>query len=194
MNTPINAPLNAPASAPRAAVLAVDLDGTLCRIDTLFAALKVLLRRQPWQIVPVFFWWLLKGRAHCKQEIARRAQPVLADLPFHRDLIAWLQQRRAEGTRLVLATGCDQRIAQTIADHVGLFEAVLASDGHTNLTGAQKRAKLDQLYGAGHWGYAGNDWIDLKVWSAAAEVVVVNASQKLILAAQQTGKVSRVFA
>ncbi|MFE8033760.1 UbiA family prenyltransferase [Thiohalocapsa marina] len=48
--------------------------------------------------------------------------------------------RKGRGRSLVLATASDQRMAQAVADHVGLFDVVLASDGERNLKGPTKAA------------------------------------------------------
>ena len=41
--------------------LCVDLDGTLIKTDLLWESLARLLRRNPFQLFPVFFWWRAAG-------------------------------------------------------------------------------------------------------------------------------------
>ena len=53
--------------------LVVDLDGTLIKTDLLWESLARLLRRNPFALFPVLFWWM-RGRACLKQK-ARRARP-----------------------------------------------------------------------------------------------------------------------
>jgi 4-hydroxybenzoate polyprenyltransferase len=62
-----------------------------------------------------------------------------------------------------------------VAEHLGLFDTVLASDGQCNLSGARKAAALTQRYGAGGFDYAGNGRVDLHVWRHARAAWVVNA-------------------
>ena len=49
--------------------LCVDLDGTLIKTDLLWESLLALLKQRPLSIFQLPFW-LLKGRAHFKHEIA----------------------------------------------------------------------------------------------------------------------------
>jgi len=43
----------------------------------------------------------------------------------------------------VLCTASDRSIAQAVADHLGVFDDVLASDGDVNLAGDHKADALD---------------------------------------------------
>ncbi len=73
----------------------------------------------------------------------------------------------------MLATGTPRKFAEAIAAHLGLFDAVLATDGPHNLTSGRKRAALVEAYGDGGFDYAGNSRHDLKVFDAAREAIVV---------------------
>jgi len=53
-------------------------------------------------------------------------------LPFDTELLGYLKAQRALGRRLVLATAADERIALQVANHLQLFDLVLASDGIIN--------------------------------------------------------------
>ena len=155
--------------------LAVDLDGTLIRTDMMWESLARLLRRNPFAIFPVLFWWR-SGRARLKQNLAARVRVDPATLPYHQRFLDWLRKEKAAGRQLVLATAADRQMAQPIADHVGLFDEVLASDGVTNLRGENKRLALVGKYGERGFDYAGNSRDDLAVWRSARLAVVVNAS------------------
>ena len=56
----------------------------------------------------------------------------------------------------------------------------MCSDGLVNLAGEKKRAALVARFGEQGFGYCGNSRDDLKVWSSAAEVIVVNPSRGVI--------------
>ena len=172
--------------------LCVDLDGTLCRSDTLFESLLHLLKAQPWValLLPV---WLLAGRAVLKQRIAERALAAgfdVGSLPWNADLAEWLRQ---SDRKLVLCTGADAAIADAVAAHWGLFESELASDGRTNLTGSRKRAALVERYGERGFDYAGNEALDTHVWSAAAGAVVAQATPALLARAAAAAPVLQSF-
>ena len=128
------------ATAP-APPLAVDLDGSLVRTDTLWETLFTLLRHQPLALIAALAS-LRHGRAAFKAHLVTRAPLDVADLPLNTALIDWLRQESASGRLLVLATATDHRVAQALADRVGLFAQVLASDGHHNLKGPAKAATL----------------------------------------------------
>jgi len=69
---------------------------------------------------------------------------------------------------LVLATAADRRIAQKIADHLSIFDEVIASDGRNNLGGAAKAEALVERFGSKGFIYAGNASTDVAVWREAA--------------------------
>jgi 4-hydroxybenzoate polyprenyltransferase/phosphoserine phosphatase len=152
--------------------LAVDLDGTLIATDLLWEGLFLLLRRNPLLAFLVPFW-LLAGPARLKQEIADRIDIEADSLPYRPELIARLQSEKAAGRSLVLATGTPRRFAEAIAAHLGLFDAVLATENGHNLTSRRKREMLVERYGDGGFDYAGNSRHDLPVFDAARQVIVV---------------------
>ncbi|MEO9337966.1 UbiA family prenyltransferase [Mesorhizobium sp. SB112] len=156
----------------KAIPLAVDLDGTLIVTDLLWEGLFLLLRKHPFCIFLLPFW-LLKGPAGLKQAIAQRIDIEPATLPYREELMVRLRQERARGRSIVLATGTPRKFAEAIARHLGVFDAVLATDGFDNLTSARKRAALVSAYGDGGFDYAGNSRHDLKVFDAAREAIIV---------------------
>lgn len=172
--------------------LAVDLDGTLIRTDMMWESLVRLLRKNPLAAFLSVFA-LLRGRAHFKQTVAAQIQVDPANLPYHEPLIAWLKQQKAAGRKLVLATASDIGMAKPIADHVGLFEDVMASDGKINLRNAAKRDALTKRFGERGYDYAGNSTDDLGVWPGTREAVVVNAPESLARRAAESTKVGQTF-
>ena len=62
-----------PSDAPPASQipLVVDLDGTLIKTDLLWESLARLLRRNPFSIFQILFWWT-RGRACLKTKLATR--------------------------------------------------------------------------------------------------------------------------
>ncbi len=158
--------------------LCVDLDGTLIQTDLLIESVLVLLKRNPFWLF-VLPLWLLKGKAHFKQQIAQRVELDVTRLPFNQPLLAYLRDQQNQGRRLVLATAANQRHAEQVALHLGLFAAILASDAEINLSGTRKRDRLVEWFGASGFDYAGNSISDLRVWSHARKAIVVNASAPL---------------
>lgn len=172
--------------------LCVDLDGTLIHSDLLLESFLLLLKRNPLCLfmLPV---WLLGGKARLKSEIASRVALNGSALPYTKPLLAWLRAQKDSGRPLWLVTASDHRLAQAVADHVGLFDGVLASDGQTNLAGGNKAAELVRRFGDKGFDYAGNHRVDLKVWAHARKAIVVNAGQPLVTAAGKLTDVAHVF-
>ncbi len=188
------------ASTPQAATqqsqaappLCVDLDGTLIRTDVLWESLVRLLARNPLYLVAVVVWWM-RGRAHLKAELARRVQLDVAALPYQPEFLQWLRQQKAAGRELYLVTASDVRLAGAVADHLGLFTEVLASDGRHNLRGKAKGARLAERFGDAGFDYAGNSSVDLPVWERGRRAIVVNASERLARRAAKRATVENVF-
>ncbi|WP_353619179.1 haloacid dehalogenase-like hydrolase, partial [Paracidovorax cattleyae] len=144
----------------------VDLDGTLLLTDMLHESSLQLVRDAPWKaaMLPL---WLAAGKAALKRRIAGQVDIAVAHLPYNTPLVAWLREQRAAGRRIVLCTASDQALAGAIAAHLGCFDAVMASDGTTNLAGPAKAAALVRTFGERGFDYAGNSRADLPVWQAA---------------------------
>lgn len=155
-------------------VICVDLDGTLSRSDSFADALVMHLKHGPAAWIRML-QWLGTGRAHAKARIAA-AEPFDAVLsPYNGALIAWLRAWKSQGVRLVLATAADSGIARAVADHLGIFDEILASDGKTNLKSARKAAALVASHGEKGFVYVGDSAADLAVWAHAAAAVAVHA-------------------
>jgi 4-hydroxybenzoate polyprenyltransferase/phosphoserine phosphatase len=160
-----------PITAQRA--LCVDLDGTLVKSDTLVDSLLLLARTHPLRVLRVPLW-LKGGKAALKARVCSQVQLNAAHLPYNRQLLAYLTQQHRHGRKLYLTTGADCSLAQRIADHLGIFEEVLASDGSTNLTGHNKLQSLQQRFAGQGFDYIGNARPDLPLLSHSGEAMVAN--------------------
>lgn len=175
------------------APLYVDLDGTLIATDLLWESLCRLAQREPAALLRVPFW-LARGRAALKREIALRVQPDAAALPYRAEVIAYVSAARAQGRRTVLATASDERLARAVADHTKLFDEVLASDGAANNKAAAKLAAIRAREGDAAFEYAGDARADLDVWRGAVAATVVAASPATERAARALGIPVRTLA
>ncbi len=190
--------LNQPSLEPLAAEvsrrpLCVDLDGTLVKSDTLMDSLLVLVRNRPLDALQVPLW-LLRGKAAVKAEVGARVALDVRHLPYNRSVIEYLEMERGEGRKLYLATGADQALAQRIADHLGLFDGVLASDGKTNLTAGNKLDGLRRAFGDDGYDYIGNASPDLPLLQHAGTAMIANPAPALRARLRSHGvKVQREF-
>lgn len=178
-------------------VLFVDLDGTLIKTDLSWESLLLAVRRQPrilWQMPSL----LRRGIAFSKRVVAEQAMPDPSQLPYREDVLAFIGQEKAAGTRVVLATGSDAACAQQVAKYLGVFDDVLASDGVTNLTGRRKRRAIHdycEQHRFTEYGYVGDSRADLPIWRKAARVYCVAPSAGVLGAIRRHDQVpSIVFA
>jgi apolipoprotein N-acyltransferase len=172
--------------------LVVDLDGTLIKTDLLWESLARLLRRNPFWLFPILFWWM-RGRAMLKRRLANRVTIDPVALPYNEKFIAWLREQKAAGRKLILATASDQKLVLPVANHVGIFDEVLASDGKTNLRSKTKLKALTEKFGERGFDYAGNSPADFAVWRGSREAIVVNASRAVLKEAAQCAKLGPTF-
>jgi 4-hydroxybenzoate polyprenyltransferase/phosphoserine phosphatase len=155
--------------------LCVDLDGTLVKSDTLVDSLLVLLRTHP-ALMLMLPAHLLSGKAAFKAFVTKSVSLDIAQLPYNRKLLLFLQQQHKEGRAIYLATGADVVLAHRVATHLGIFSGVLGSDGATNLTGNKKLNGLRSRLGQGAFDYIGNGSPDLPLLAHATEAMVANPS------------------
>lgn len=179
-----SAPPVPPALQPNPRPLVVDLDGCLVKTDLLYETANAFLTRHPLQAARLGFW-LLSGKAALKEKLARNCPPDYGCLPYRKELLDRLATERESGRRLILATASDAELGHGVADHLGLFDEVLASDGQTNLRGAAKAELLTHRYGAKGFDYAGNSRVDLPVWQAANASLIVGGDARLAAKARE---------
>ncbi|WP_075288791.1 UbiA family prenyltransferase [Pararhizobium arenae] len=152
--------------------LCVDLDGTLLAADTLWEGVAIVLFRNPFMIFAMLYW-LCRGKARLKYEIATRSGRTAADWPYREAVLARLEREKALGRPIVLVTGAAESVALAIAEHVGVFSSVLHSSADLNLTSTRKRAALIERFGEGGFDYMGNSRDDVPVFDAARKAIVV---------------------
>ena len=172
--------------------LFVDLDGTLIKSDLLIESFFVLALRDPRCLFLVPFW-LLGGKAHLKEKIAARVDFDPSSLPYNSAFLDFLKNEAGKGRILFLATASDQRLARKVADHLGIFQAILASDGHSNMAGERKLQAILSASGQGCFDYAGNAMVDLKIWPHAREAILVGPDSGVEDAARRVAQVGQVF-
>ncbi len=146
--------------------LVIDLDGTLLRSDLLVESGLLYLRN-----APLRFWaplaWLMQGKAVLKEKLAESVEIDVALLPYSLEVVERARSARAAGRQVVLATASDGKLARQVAEHLGIFDDVMASDGTSNLSAGRKRDALVVRFGEGRFDYIGNAHDDLHILAAA---------------------------
>lgn len=167
-------------------VMVVDLDGTLVLGDTLDESLAGALKRSP-HLVFLLPFWLLRGRAYFKQQLASYCVPDPSSLPYHPELLDFIKQQRARGREIVLATAADRGVAESVARYTQLFDHVIASDGMTNQSGPKKLAAIKQHVGTRSFAYVGNAAVDMPIWHEAGQILVAARGDRVISAIRRAG-------
>ena len=172
--------------------LVVDLDGTLIKTDVLVESVVRLLRRNLLYLflLPV---WLVRGKQALKCELAKRVNLEAALLPYNPAFLDYLRGQHGAGRTLVLATASHTQPARAVAEHLGIFSQVLATDAERNLAGPQKREALLALFGAKGFDYAGNASPDLTIWPWARRAILVNPERGIEAKARVLTQVESVF-
>jgi 4-hydroxybenzoate polyprenyltransferase/phosphoserine phosphatase len=160
-------------------VLAVDLDGTLIASDMLHESFWATLGSDRGALLKAGAKFMTGGRAALKAALAEAAEVDVTLLPYRDAVLDEIRAAKKQGTRVVLATASDRSVAEAVANHLGLFDEVMASDGETNLKGGAKAAALVAKFGEAGFSYLGDSAADLPVWAASGQAISVNASAGL---------------
>ena len=160
-------------------VLVVDLDHTLIATDTLLESVLLYLKLHPFCIFHLL-GWLLKGKAYFKDQLAQRVCPEITSLPYRPEVLKYIDKAKGSGRPVILASASNHRIANEVAEHLGLFTNVLASDADTNLSGQQKLNAILARTEEKPFAYMGDSAIDIPLWKAADTAVLVYPSALLM--------------
>jgi 4-hydroxybenzoate polyprenyltransferase/phosphoserine phosphatase len=170
-------PVPSPVASATEPVLCVDLDGTLVKSDTLVDSTLVLARQHPALLLKLP-GWLMQGKAALKRHITDAVELDVVHLPYNRELLQYIEQQHATGRPIYLATAANKALAQRVADHLGLFTGVLASDATTNLAGSNKLRAFQERFGD-NFSYIGNAMPDLPLLQSCQEPMVANPTTGL---------------
>jgi 4-hydroxybenzoate polyprenyltransferase len=133
-------------------------------------------------------FWLLKGKANLKNQIAARVELEAEFLPYNQEVVDFVKAEKARGRECYLATGTVEKFAQAIAGFLGCFDGVFATTAEINLTGSNKAELLNQRFGSGQYDYLGNHAVDLKLWAHSDVAIVVSNSTALLKKAEGVAK------
>jgi 4-hydroxybenzoate polyprenyltransferase len=164
---------------PEGMPLYVDLDGCLVRGDTLVEMMLLELGRSPVTIVPMLVK-LRGGRARLKAWLASRRLPDVTTLPYRGAVLERIREARGKGRRVVLATACHEAWARPIAEHLGLFDDVLATTDGLNLESDAKLARIEEDAGGVGFEYVGDSRADLPIFARASRAGVIAGNRRLV--------------
>jgi len=159
--------------------LIVDLDHTLIDTDLLFLSSLGVLTKSPWLIAHYFFW-LSKGKGYLKDQLVKRFEINIPELPYNDSVISYIMKRKKEGSKIVLATASHKNYAFAVAKHLKIFDDVMASNKDFNLSSHNKAHALVERFGERNFDYMGDHMRDLPVWEVSRLSIIVNATSRIL--------------
>lgn len=175
---PTPAPEPGAASTVPPVPLVVDVDGTLIASDFLHESLLGFVAAHPWRLPQLPLVLAQAGKAGLKQALAGEVPNLYSHIPLRRETEALIEAARAEGRPVFLASASDRRLVEGLAARIGGIAGVLATEGGQNLAGAAKAAALVARFGAKGFDYVGDAPVDIPVWEAARQVLLVSHSDR----------------
>jgi 4-hydroxybenzoate polyprenyltransferase/phosphoserine phosphatase len=172
---------------PAGVALCVDLDGTLVKSDTLLDTVLVVTRQRPLELLRVP-GWIAQGKAAFKRHLSATVRLEVEHLPYNRPLLEYLRQQFGEGRQIYLATAADKELAVRVAEYLGIFSGVLASDGTVNLAGGNKLAAFRAQFGD-QFCYIGNAKPDVELLAACVSPMVANPDGALQAGMKRNGTI-----
>lgn len=152
--------------------LFVDLDGTLVRTDMLHESLLGRLKRD-WAMPVRLPLWVLRGKARLKAILAQGYDSAPSGLPYNPVVLDHIRQAREDGRPVYLATASHVSIADPIAEHLGVFDGVIATEDEVNVSGVRKLERMRALAGSYDFEYLGNSRADVPIWDACSQAGLV---------------------
>jgi 4-hydroxybenzoate polyprenyltransferase/phosphoserine phosphatase len=172
--------------------LCVDLDHSLLKTDVLWEVL-LQLWRHPFVALRSIIALIRHGKAGFKETLATEIQVSPETLPYREQVLDYIKSQKATGRDIYLATATHRLWAEPIANHLGLFRKVFATENGVNLEGESKREALERAFGKRRFDYIGDHAKDLPIFASARYALLVEPSQRLLNYAKKQDNVSQVF-
>ena len=156
--------------------LFVDLDGTLIKSDLLFECLVPIIKNYFYAIFLAPFW-LLKGKAYLKDKFSDLVSINPEILPYNNNVLECIRKEKENGSKIILATASNIKLAKSISDYLGIFDDVIASSKEENLKGKNKLNKIKSYIENNNinkeFSYIGDSEADVKIFNETNIPIVV---------------------
>ncbi len=146
--------------------LCVDLDDTLLLNDSLEDQVVWMVFHHPLKLLAAVAASGFR-RAAFKEKVAGSFPADLVPGVYDPTVLQALREEHLRGRRLILTTASTSQMARRVADDLGIFSEVIASDGELNLKGEAKARRLVERFGLKGFDYAGDSRADIAVWKQA---------------------------
>ena len=102
-------------------LLSVDLDGTLIKTDMLYETFWSSFSND--LLIPLkAIFAIFNGKAHLKEMLFNTSTIDVKTLPYNQEVIRYINSHRSNGGKVALVTATTQKLAETISEHLNLFE------------------------------------------------------------------------
>ena len=150
-----------------------------------------LARTAPWLLLAAPFV-LLGGRPRLKAFVAQRYVPDPKTLKWRSDVLAFLREEKSRGRQIVLATAAHRLVGEAVVAHLGLFDALVATDT-ANAKGREKAIQICNSLRCKEFDYIGDQMADVPVFEVARIGYLVAPSNELRAAANRVGRIAGEF-
>ena len=140
------------------------------RTNLLGESVLILLKQNVLYVIRVL-GWLLRGKAYLKKSVAQRVKLDTEQLPYRIEVLSLIERFRKNDRRIFLASGSHKLIADAIAEHIGLFDGVIATNGTMNMIGNRKLKAIQSI--TNRFCYVGNSAKDVSIWNASLHAFFV---------------------
>ena len=114
-------------------------------------------------------------------------------MPYNEGFLRYLCSEFERKTSIYLATASNLKFAKQVAEYLGIFEGIIASDIHENMSGLKKLVAIQKVSNGSPFIYAGNANVDIPIWQCADASIVVNARKNVGEKIKNQFKVLHVF-
>ena len=146
--------------------LCVDLDGTIIKTDLLHESSIKFIKKNPFNIF-LMLWWLTKGRAFLKKQLANKVKLDIDLLPYNQEVIKYCEEAGNSGQQIFLVTASNESYAQKFLKKFDFLSGSWGSSENINLKGKVKAEFLAENFNNEGFDYIGDSSVDLPVWKAA---------------------------
>lgn len=172
--------------------ICVDLDETLIRSDSLADSIFCALKNNP-LIIFLLPFWIIKGKFYFKKRILEFFQINPEILPFRNEVLDFLKLKKEEGRKIILISASLQEIADSVANHTGIFDEAYGTSSETNLKANNKSLFLVEKFGKFGFDYIGDSKADIAVWKNARKSYLVDPGLNTLKKVEKFNNIEKVF-
>lgn len=159
--------------------LVVEFEETLTRTEPVLERLLSAFRKAPLEVMLVVLL-AMRGRISLRSYLADNDRLDVTSLPVHMPVMDRIEQARAEGRPVFLASATDRRFVEKFAAAQDLFDGVITAEAPRSLQGAARARALVDTFGTGGFDYIGSGAGDLPVWGQARRALVSDPAPDLL--------------